>query len=96
MGEAPARPFTPDTLAARRGCSGQHIRNLIKRGEIPCFEIGKLIRIPAAWVFGQERGETLLQNGAAADSGPARGSEVKLGAGRISRPVILHGGIVVR
>ncbi|WP_424981613.1 excisionase family DNA-binding protein [Maritalea sp. S77] len=42
------RPFTPDTLAKRWGCSGKHVRNLIDRGELRFFRLGsKLIRIPA-------------------------------------------------
>jgi excisionase family DNA binding protein len=40
--------FTPDTLAKEWSCSGQHIRNLISRGELRAFKLGgKLLRIRA-------------------------------------------------
>ena len=38
-------PFTIARLAEYWGCSDQHIRNLINRGELPAIRIGKLIRI---------------------------------------------------
>lgn len=42
------RPYTPETLAERWGCSGRHVRNLLERGELRFFRLGaKLIRIPA-------------------------------------------------
>jgi excisionase family DNA binding protein len=42
------RPYTPETLAKRWGCSGKHVRNLLERGELRFFRLGsKLIRIPA-------------------------------------------------
>jgi excisionase family DNA binding protein len=44
------RPFSPDTLAERWGCSSQHIRDLIRAGKLESFRIGRLIRIPAAAV----------------------------------------------
>ena len=38
-------------VAERWGCSANHVRNLIKRGELPAFRLGKrLIRIPVAAV----------------------------------------------
>jgi len=43
----PAPPFTVETLAERWGCSAGAIRNRIRNGEIQCFRIGTLIRIPA-------------------------------------------------
>lgn len=41
------KAFSTETLAARWGCSDQHIRNMIKRGDLACFRIGNLIRIRA-------------------------------------------------
>ena len=42
------RPYSPETLARRWGCSAHHIRNMINRGELPAFRLGgKLMRIRA-------------------------------------------------
>jgi excisionase family DNA binding protein len=41
------KPFTPETLADRWGCSSNHIRNLVNRGILRAFRAGRLIRIPA-------------------------------------------------
>ncbi|WP_370880000.1 helix-turn-helix domain-containing protein [Labrys monachus] len=41
------RPYTPETLAERWGCTPNHVRALIKRGELCAFRIGpRLLRIP--------------------------------------------------
>src|SRR5690606_34523369 len=50
------RPFTTATLALRWSCSDQHIRDMIARGELVCFRLGKLIRIAAAEVARIESG----------------------------------------
>jgi excisionase family DNA binding protein len=51
MAEMTDRPFSPETLAERWGCSARHVRNLIKRGDINAFQLGgKLWRISAAEV----------------------------------------------
>jgi len=44
---SPARRlYTPATLAAEWGCSPRHVRNLINRGELRAFRLGrKLLRI---------------------------------------------------
>src|SRR5262245_65548619 len=39
------KPHTPETLATKWRCSARHVRNLIHRGELECFRIGKLMRI---------------------------------------------------
>lgn len=41
------RPFTPETLAERWGCSAEKVRQMIRRGDLRAFRLGKLIRIPA-------------------------------------------------
>ncbi|MBU0726413.1 MAG: helix-turn-helix domain-containing protein [Alphaproteobacteria bacterium] len=41
----PARPFTPESLAEYWSCSSQHVRDLIRKGDLPAFRIGNLIRI---------------------------------------------------
>ncbi|WP_406646954.1 helix-turn-helix domain-containing protein [Aliisedimentitalea scapharcae] len=55
----PARPFTPDQLADRWGCSGETIRAMIRRGELSAFRVGgKLLRIAQATVEEYECGTT--------------------------------------
>jgi len=44
------RPFSPETLAERWGCSAEKIRRMYKGGSIAGFRLGKLIRIPATEV----------------------------------------------
>ena len=44
--EPDKRAFTPKRLAERWMCSERHVRNMIKRGDIPAFKYGdKLLRI---------------------------------------------------
>ncbi len=42
-----ARPFSPETLADRWGCSAEKIRRMYHHGDLTGFRLGKLIRIPA-------------------------------------------------
>ncbi|GGA13779.1 MULTISPECIES: helix-turn-helix domain-containing protein [Salipiger] len=42
---AAPRPYTPDDLAARWGCSGETVRNMIREGELPAFRVGRMYRI---------------------------------------------------
>ena len=44
------RPYSPETLADRWGCSAEKIRLMCRDGELASFRLGKLIRIPAAEV----------------------------------------------
>jgi excisionase family DNA binding protein len=41
------RPYSPETLAERWGCSSEMVRQMCRRGELSFFRLGKLIRIPA-------------------------------------------------
>jgi excisionase family DNA binding protein len=43
----PAKPFTPETLAKRWSCSAEKVRQMIHRGELAAFSLGKLFRIPS-------------------------------------------------
>lgn len=45
-----ARPYSPETLADRWGCSAEKVRGMCRNGELASFRLGKLIRIPAAEV----------------------------------------------
>jgi excisionase family DNA binding protein len=42
-----AKPYSPQTLADRWGCSAEKVRTMCKNGELASFTLGKLIRIPA-------------------------------------------------
>lgn len=55
------RPFSVATLAERWGCSKRHISNMVRRGELTAFRIGKQMRFRPGEV---ERVEcaTALQN----------------------------------
>ena len=55
-----SRPLTPDQVAAIWGCSPNHVRNLIHRGELRAFRLGKrLFRIPAEALEEYEQRMTL-------------------------------------
>ncbi len=45
-----SRPFSPETLGQRWGCSSETVRQMCRRGELSAFRLGKLIRIPASEV----------------------------------------------
>jgi excisionase family DNA binding protein len=50
--------YTPDTLAERWRCSGQHVRNMIRRGDLEAWKIqGKLLRISVKTVVALEARE---------------------------------------
>ncbi|WP_020038678.1 helix-turn-helix domain-containing protein [Salipiger mucosus] len=42
-----ARPYTPQALAERWQCSAETIRQMVKRGQLPGFRAGRMIRIPS-------------------------------------------------
>lgn len=48
--EHDVRPYSIAQLADRWGCSGSLVRKLINQGELQCFRIGNLIRVPAVEV----------------------------------------------
>jgi len=42
--------YSPAEFAAATGCTPTHVRNLIARGELRTFRLGRLVRIPAGEV----------------------------------------------
>jgi excisionase family DNA binding protein len=42
-----AKPYSPESLAERWDCSAEKVRQMVHRGELDGFRLGKLIRIPA-------------------------------------------------
>ena len=78
-----SRPFTPDQVAERWSCSANHVRNLIKRGELSAFRLGtRLLRIPAEAVEDFERCLTAGSDG-------STGATSSLGGATESAPVIV-------
>ena len=59
------RPFTPERLGKRWGCSAEKVRQMFHHGELAGFRLGKLIRIPLIEV---ERYECALIQQASATS----------------------------
>lgn len=57
-----AKPYSPETLAERWGCSSEKVRIMCRNGEIASFRLGKLIRIPATEVELYECQNTPSQN----------------------------------
>jgi len=50
------RPLTVEQVAERWGCSDNHVRNLIKRGELRAFRLGhRLLRVPTDAVVEYEQ-----------------------------------------
>lgn len=50
MGAHDMKPYSPELLADRWGCSSEKIRRMFHDGDLNGFRLGKLIRIPAAEV----------------------------------------------
>ncbi len=59
----PARPYTVPDLAKHWQCSEQHVYNLIGRGEVPSIRLGRLVRVPRAFVEARDRGESWPESG---------------------------------
>jgi excisionase family DNA binding protein len=56
------RPFSPETLSERWGCSAEKVRRMYHDGELSGFRLGKLIRITANEVERYECQNTELSN----------------------------------
>ncbi len=41
------RPYTPETLAERWGCTSRNVRDMCANGQLAFFRLGRLYRIPA-------------------------------------------------
>jgi excisionase family DNA binding protein len=69
------RPYSPETLSDRWGCSSETVRQMCRRGDLASFRLGKLIRIPASEVERVECQNTALSgtegNGASPTELPA-------------------------
>ena len=78
-----ARPYSPETLADRWGCSSEKVRQMVRLGELTGFRLGKLIRVPASEVDRFECQNIALcgteGNSASPTPDPLAGLESRLG-----------------
>lgn len=80
-----AKPYSPQTLAERWGCSAEKVRLMYRHGELPGFQLGKLIRIPAAEVERYEC-QNLIPSPDTGDDGPSPSErEDSLAESRLAR-----------
>jgi excisionase family DNA binding protein len=92
--------FRVSSLAERWDCSPGKIRDLIKRGDIPCLRLGTMIRIPAAAVYSYEA-ESLARKpvpttatAPASNSSTTMSLRVERALMRMNRPENGGGGVV--
>lgn len=79
------KPFSPETLADRWGCSSEKIRRMYHDGELVGFRLGKLIRIPANEVERVECLNTQSESTEESTSSPIAMSEGVAFAPRLAR-----------
>ena len=79
-----ARPFSPETLADRWGCSSEKVRQMCRRGEVSSFRLGKLIRIPANEV---ERIECLTGGSSSTEDNTPSLTEIPASELRLARMI---------
>ena len=75
------KPFSPETLAERWGCSAEKVRQMVHRGELQGFRLGKLIRIKAVEVERYECAQTQQTDTKLSDiarNSPSRLDEAKI------------------
>lgn len=78
----PDRPYTPETLAQRWGCTPRHVQKLCREDRLGHFKVGRLLRIPPGAVIAFEAEEA--RHGR---SGPDAGRAAAPGASRLpARP----------
>lgn len=76
------KPFSPETLGQRWGCSSEHVRQMCRRGDLSYFRLGKLIRIPANEV---ERVECLIGGSSSTAGNTASPMELPASELRLAR-----------
>lgn len=79
------RPFSPETLGDRWGCSAEKVRLMCRAGEIASFRLGKLIRIPANEVERYECQNTESSSTAANSASPSLIQNEAVFASRLGR-----------
>lgn len=81
----PARPYSPETLADRWGCSAEKVRLMYRGGELAGFRLGKLIRIPASEVERYECQNTGSSDTAGVSASPTATPNEAVFASRLVR-----------
>lgn len=72
------RPLTPEMVAARWGCSPNHVRNLIRRGELRGFRVGsRLLRVKPDAVEEFERCQEITGSDASTDASSSLGGSAE-------------------
>ncbi len=79
------RPYSPETLADRWGCSAEKVRRMYHGGEIEGFRLGKLIRIPADAVERYECQNTDLSSTEESSPSPTMKKEEDAFVSRLAR-----------
>lgn len=80
------KPYSPETLADRWGCSAEKVRLMYRAGELPGFRLGKLIRIPANEVERYECQTTTASHGTEENSqSPIETRAERADASRLAR-----------
>lgn len=87
---ASLRAYTVASLADAWGCSEGSIRKLIDRGQLTCFRIGTLIRIPADEVRRYECEQTTASSGSEADMPSSGTKEASANGISLPRPTALE------
>ncbi|MFV0245142.1 MAG: helix-turn-helix domain-containing protein [Qingshengfaniella sp.] len=67
-----ARPYTPELLADRWDCSAETVRDMIRRGVLPAFRVGRMMRIAAQVVEDYECGT--IESGVSRDASSSCGT----------------------
>src|SRR3990167_8604698 len=73
------RPMTPEQAADYCGCSANHIRNLIKRGELRAYRLGRLLRITQAALEEYEQCHQTIASGGSTEGSPSLGGRAESG-----------------
>jgi excisionase family DNA binding protein len=72
------RPLTPEMVAARWDCSANHVRNLIRRGELRAFRVGsRLLRVKPEAVEEFERCQETTGSGDLTDGSSSHGGSME-------------------
>jgi excisionase family DNA binding protein len=91
------KPYSPELLADRWGCSPEKVRQMYHRGELAGFRLGKLIRIPANEVERFECAQLQAPKGTSsssiAESSPSRSDAARIAVeSRLARLTLVSPG----
>lgn len=81
--------YTPDELAERWGCSGNHVRAMIRSNKLPAFRLGKLYRVPISAVEEYEACASTASP-STEENGPSPEKEARRAASLAARLALLN------